>query len=182
MYLYAWTTKKKYAKRFEYLHNMELFTGYEISMTEKEFDEFKVKHAHAKFKKHRIENCYPDDDGYMYVTEIEAEDFHETAQTFATDQLFESSVWPGNMFQEKYHAALDRLRFTYYYASKSEDDLTVMYDQESYGLSTDGYGEALELYADAYICYLDIFRPLLRKGLIRREDLEVLPKANSEGN
>lgn len=177
MYLYAWTTKKKNALRFECLHNMELFQGYEIEMTESEFENFESKHEWAKFKKQKVENCYPNDDGYMYTTKVEAYDLHETSQTFAVDQLFDLAVWPGDIFKEDTHAALDRLRFTYYYGTQVADDPTLIYDQDEYGLSTDGYGEALELYADAYICYLDLFRPLLQKGLIRREDLEILPES-----
>lgn len=177
MYLYAWTSKKKHAERFERLHNMTLFHGYEISMTDSEFKEFKVKHEWAQFKKQMVENYYPEDDGYIYATKVEAYDLHELSQTFSEDQLFEVSVWPGDMFIDKYHVALDRLRYTYYYGIKATDDPTMIYDQDSYGLSTDGYGNALELYSDVYTCYLDLFRPILQKGLIRREDLEVLPES-----
>ena len=176
MYLYAWTTKKKLASKFESLHNMELFKGYEVEMTKSEYKEFKIRHEYARFKKQLVENYYPDDNGFMYITKAEAYDLHELSETFATDQLFDLSVWPGNMFKEEYHAALDRLRYTYYYGIQTVDDPTMIYDNDSYGISTDGYGDSIELYADSYICYLDLFRPLLRKGLIRREDLEVLPK------
>ena len=176
MYLYAWTTKKKLAKRFEYLHNMDLFKGYDIEMTKDEFEKFKIRNEHARFKKQLVESCYPDDDGYMYITALEAEGLHETCEIFAIDRLFEEAVVPADIFKEKTHAALDRLRFTYYYGLQTAEDPTLIYGQDEYGVTTDGYGRILEFYSDTYICYLDMFRPLLRKGLIRREDLEILPE------
>ena len=170
IYLYAFTSKKKLAKEFESIHNMNKFTKKILSIDSEEYEEI-LSNNNMKLAKldymniHRrsIRRSKPIEVTRLLCSEVEEEFLSDFMYAYLDEDLDNTTTWPYDMINPKYIPSLDILLYCtchkMYNGSEDERD-SVSYNW-SFGSTCEGYGVQLSYDLNYLSIYMKTFMYIL---------------------
>ena len=161
IYTYAVTNNKKYAKIFEYMHDMSLFKKYTWDMTEEEYNNYKNQYNESILRSVNVSHSHS-----IIMTNIE----YDMINNESLDSIIYALVFFANYdyssFHKKYIIALDKLLYcTLYKIYNIDSDDADFYEYNfQYGITAEQTStKPISLSTKFESAYIGLLLPFLNK-------------------
>ena len=161
-YLYAFTTNKKYANRFEDVHNMKIFTKKVVKLNDEDYKDFKKENITCKLQPYSYNVC--DEKTKLICTKNEIISFEDDFPLIIDSEIAQCTESSYEAFKKPYRKHLDMLLYCLYHKT-NEDDADDFYSyQYSYGITPENSTNSkVSLSPDVLSMYIRHFGILLKK-------------------
>lgn len=163
IYLYAYTTDKKFAKWFYNIHDKNLFVMKKKEMTKSEYTQFYSDNVFSRLEKFNYDETK--DDEYFPATRLEISSLENDLPIIIQADLA-SHTFPYLIFNDEIVEELDAILFcTLYDINFNEDVDFYSYQWGSFGIPSVYPAEKqVNIRYNYKNLYLDYFKPILDKG------------------